>query len=101
MDTRKATRYGALTGLVAAAALVGGMTAGTATAASPAATTHAHLHGVVPMVGKAHPSATTIGSKTLQFGGGVDGIGVTTGHEKVYVVFWGTQWGTSSTDSNG
>jgi len=100
MDIRKATRYGALTGLVAAAALVGGMTAGTATAASPTATSHAHLHGVVPMVGKAHPNAT-IGSKTLQFGGGVDGIGVTTGHEKVYVVFWGTQWGTSSTDSNG
>src|SRR4051812_36631365 len=100
MDTRKATRYGALTGLVAAAALIGGMTAGGATAASPTATTHAHLHGVVPMVHKAHPNAT-IGSKTLQYGGGVDGIGVTTGHEKVYVVFWGTQWGTSSTDANG
>src|SRR5581483_3736376 len=27
--------------------------------------------------------------------------GVTTGPEKVYVVFWGTQWGTASTDGNG
>ena len=88
-----------LTGLATAAALVGGMAAASASPAS--SPSQAHLHGVVPMVGKAHSSATTVGSKTLQYGGGVDGIGVTTGHEKVYVVFWGTQWGTSSTDSNG
>src|SRR5262249_27073722 len=35
------------------------------------------------------------------YGGGVDGIGVTTGAPKVYLVFWGTQWGTQSTNANG
>jgi serine protease len=37
----------------------------------------------------------------LSYGGGIDGIGVTTGHEKVYLVFWGTQWGSKGTDSSG
>jgi serine protease len=106
MDARKASRYGALTGLVAATALIGGMTATGATAATPASPTHSHLHGVVPTVQAAQAARSghvlpAITSKTLQYGGGVDGIGVTTGKEKVYIVFWGTQWGTSSTDSNG
>ncbi|MFL6164531.1 MAG: hypothetical protein ACJ74U_20225 [Jatrophihabitantaceae bacterium] len=105
MDAGKATRYGALTGLAAAAALVVGMTAGSATAAAPAtpAAPTGHPHGVVPTVQAAQHanSIHAIGAKTLSYGGGVDGIGVTTGKEKVYVVFWGTQWGTSSTDSNG
>ena len=37
----------------------------------------------------------------LTFGGGVNGVGVGSGQVKVYLVFYGTQWGTSSTDSNG
>ena len=37
----------------------------------------------------------------LNYGGGIDGIGVTTGHEKVYLVFYGSQWGTQSTNGNG
>jgi hypothetical protein len=37
----------------------------------------------------------------LSFGGGVDGIGVTTGTPKTVLVFWGTQWGTSSTGTDG
>jgi serine protease len=40
-------------------------------------------------------------SKTLVFGGGVDGIGVTSGTPKVYLVVYGSQWGTSGTDANG
>jgi hypothetical protein len=51
----------------------------------------AHQGGVIPLNSAAN----------LRYGGGVDGIGVTTGHEKVYLVFWGTQWGTQSTDANG
>jgi hypothetical protein len=107
MDARKAKRLCALTGVVAAAALGVGMTAVSATAATPATpatpASHSHLHGVVPTVQAAqHARAIQpLTSKTLQYGGGVDGIGVTTGKEKVYIVFWGTQWGTSSTDSNG
>ncbi|HTD29826.1 MAG TPA: PKD domain-containing protein [Xanthomonadaceae bacterium] len=47
----------------------------------------------------AHPMAT--GAETLSFGGGTNGIGVESGPGKVYIVFYGTQWGTASTDSNG
>jgi len=88
-------------GLVAAAALLGGMTAGSASAASPA--THSHLHGVMPTVQKAqaaragHPNS--VGPDILQYGGGPDGV--VSGKSKVYLIFWGTQWGTSSTDSSG
>jgi len=33
------------------------------------------------------------GSQTLSFGGGIDGIGVTSGTPKVYLVIYGSQWG--------
>ncbi|MGF1431410.1 putative Ig domain-containing protein [Kitasatospora sp. LaBMicrA B282] len=46
-------------------------------------------------------SAAATGAETLSYGGGVDGIGVQSGHSKVYLVFYGTQWGTKTTDSNG
>ena len=32
----------------------------------------------------------------LSYHGGVNGIGVTTGPPKVYLVFWGSQWGTQN-----
>ena len=41
------------------------------------------------------------GSGPLTYDGAVDGIGVTTGPPKVYVEFWGAQWGTPSTTSTG
>src|SRR5215470_11670181 len=41
------------------------------------------------------------GPETLSFGGGVDSIGVTSGTPKVYLVFYGTQWGTQGTNSSG
>src|ERR1700751_56103 len=72
---------------------------------------HAYRHGVVPTTAqqskmknwaKAHPGAiNATGPETLTYGGGVDGIGVTSGTPKVYLVFWGTQWGTQSTDASG
>ncbi|WP_181442479.1 putative Ig domain-containing protein [Streptomyces tateyamensis] len=46
-------------------------------------------------------SAAATGQQTLSYGGGVDGIGVQSGHSKVYLVFYGNQWGTQSTDANG
>ncbi|RAG86284.1 hypothetical protein DN069_07445 [Streptacidiphilus pinicola] len=46
-------------------------------------------------------TAAATGQETLSYGGGVDGIGVQSGHSKVYLVFYGTQWGTQSTDGNG
>ncbi|WP_267884093.1 Ig domain-containing protein [Streptomyces sp. NRRL WC-3742] len=45
--------------------------------------------------------AAATGQQTLSYGGGVDGIGVQSGHSKVYLVFYGTQWGTQTTDANG
>jgi len=71
---------------------------------------HSYRHGVVPTLAvhakmkswqKSHPAAAAAtGPETLSYGGGVDGIGVQSGHSKVYLVFYGTQWGTQSV-SNG
>lgn len=69
---------------------------------------HSYRHGAVPTIVRLnrmqayqdlHPNATS--ANTLSYGGGIDGTGVTSGKEKVYLVFYGTQWGTQSTDSNG
>jgi hypothetical protein len=71
---------------------------------------HSYRHGVVPTLAQharmtswaqAHASPAATGPQTLSYGGGVDGIGVTSGTPKVYLVFWGTQWGTQGTDSGG
>jgi serine protease len=45
--------------------------------------------------------ATSNGSGNLTYQGGVDGIGVTTGTPKVYLVFWGAGWGTAGTNAAG
>jgi hypothetical protein len=46
-------------------------------------------------------AALPLGLSNLSYGGGVDGIGVTTGHEKVYLVVYGSQWGTPGTNASG
>ena len=46
-------------------------------------------------------TAAATGTETLSFGGGIDGIGVTSGTPKVYLVVYGNQWGTVGTDANG
>ncbi len=74
---RLVRKVGLLIGLASAVALVGGgMTAGATVPAKPNA-----------------PLATS----TLSYGSGP----IITGKPKVYIVFWGTQWGTRTTDSNG
>ena len=69
---------------------------------------HPYRRGAVPTRAAAarmrswsasHPAAAP--AANLQYGGGVDGIGVTTGPEKVYLVFDGSQWGTQGTGANG
>jgi serine protease len=73
---------------------------------------HAYRHGAVATrsqlakmkawsVAHPNPNASGLGSETLSYGGGIDGIGVTSGTPKVYLVFWGTQWGTQGTDGGG
>jgi hypothetical protein len=112
---------GSLT-MSAALALVAGTlaTVAAATAATtPAPTTgnpyspayhHAYRHGVIPTIPEAakmrswaaaHPAVRALSANDLNYGGGIDGIGVTTGHQKVYLVFYGSQWGTQGTDANG
>jgi hypothetical protein len=73
---------------------------------------HPYRQGVVPtrpQLAKmrawshSHPGAgiRALSASDLNYGGGIDGIGVTTGPEKVYLVFYGSQWGTQSTTAKG
>lgn len=51
--------------------------------------------------GAVHAAGAASGSGSLSYHGGTGGVGVTTGAPRVYLVFWGSQWGTASTDGNG
>jgi serine protease len=67
---------------------------------------HPYRHGAVPTREaaakmRAWRAAQPAAGQNLNYGGGVDGIGVTTGAPKVYLIFWGSQWGTAGTDANG
>jgi len=82
---------------------------------------HAYRHGAVPtlaQLGKMHawakghaspPQATAVGTtagRTLYFQGGSTQNGqaaqaVVSSTPKVYLVFWGSQWGTQSTNASG
>jgi len=91
---------------VAAGGLAVAAPAGAATTVpiqAPAAAGTAYRHGVVPTVGvTSGPSSTAPGAlssnattaSTLAYGGGVGGVGVLTGTPQVYLVFYGSQWGT-------
>jgi serine protease len=90
---------------------------------NPYAPSYHHLYrgGAVPTRGAAarmagwarqHPDAITASpaaaggagaasANNVRYGGGNDGIGVTTGDERVYLVFFGSQWGTQGTNGNG
>ena len=48
------------------------------------------------------PAPAAADTAPLQYGGGWNGsgVGVTTGPPKVYLVFWGSQWGTTSTSTS-
>ena len=64
----------------------------------PGAQGHAYRHGVVQLRGS---HIQLLGSNNLRYGGAISGVGVTTGAPRVYLVFWGSQWGTQSTNSSG
>src|SRR5262245_4530053 len=110
---RQVTRLG-LAALSALAVVLGLLSfGGTAQAAganpyAPAAG-HPYRHGAVPtretfakirQYRQAHPNVA-LAANDLNYGGAVDGIGVTTGAPRVYLVFYGSQWGTAGTDANG
>jgi serine protease len=75
-----------------------GAVTGTVTSAAD----HAYRHGLEPTLDAAkHLGIGLPGLKMqLSYGGGTGGIGVVTGAPKVYLVFWGSQWGTAGTDAN-
>jgi serine protease len=66
---------------------------------SPLAAGHAYRHGVVPFRG--HGGASQLSANDLNYGGAIQGVGVTTGAPRIYLVFWGSQWGTQGTNSAG
>ena len=65
------------------------------TPTTPAAS-HKVIHPVKPASGVRAARVSQ-----LRYGGAVDGIGVTTGTPKVYLIFWGSQWGTAGSDAAG
>ena len=120
MNTVKHVRVSRPALAAAAAAVIGGLAVGAALSAddlrladNPFAPAYGHeyRHGAVPTrEAKLHmdawdrlhgASAARLRRHTvLAFGGGIDGIGVTSGTPKVYLVFYGSQW-TGGGDPNG
>jgi hypothetical protein len=76
---------------------------------------HPYRHGVIPTVGlhqkmkeweTAHSTIRATSANTLFYRGGTSSsnqgnVGVTNGKVKVYLVFYGSQWGTQSTNGSG
>jgi Putative Ig domain len=105
----------AATVLVAGAVLAFGQPASAASGTNPfapSANGHSYRHGAVPTretlaqmksyaAQQAVPAVPAASANNLRYGGAVDGIGVTTGAPRVYLVFWGSQWGSQGTDGNG
>jgi serine protease len=101
---------------VALAAATLAATPASATTSTPApnpyapATNHPYRHGAVPTrdvaaqmdgYARTHHAAGRSSPNNLNYGGGIDGIGVTSGREKVYLVFYGSQWGKVGHDPSG
>jgi serine protease len=57
--------------------------------------------GAVTASPAAAGAAQAASASNLRYGGGNDGIGVSTGDERVYLVFYGSQWGTQGTNGKG
>ncbi len=80
----------------------------------PTGNHHHYRHGAVPRIvsstrlraASSKITSMAITSKTLTYGGGLTAgglvkAGVTTGQPKVYLVFYGSQWGTETTTGSG
>jgi serine protease len=72
---------------------------------------HEYRHGAHPTLSahanvQAYKKANAVrgaipAQPQLAYNGGVNGIGVTSGTPRVYLVVYGSQWGTAGTDANG
>ena len=94
-----ATMASVLAGGVASAAPAPG-----AGSPNPASDGHAYRHGAVPLRGSRPPGAARFGGSTvndLAYRGGIGGVGVMTGPPKIYLIFYGSQWGAQTLDSLG
>ena len=92
---------------VAAVVLIVPATASASTVAPTYSGGHPYRHGAVPFRGRqqtvaANPPGTAPSSaNNLVYGGAIRGVGVSTGAEKIYLVFWGSQWRTQGTNDSG
>ncbi len=80
--------------------------AAASTAAPAYSNGHPYRHGAVPFRGRQHTvpfnrPGRRAARNNLRYDGAISGVGVTTDSERVYLVFWGSQWGTQSTDASG
>ncbi len=85
-----------------------GLQSGAADTAStprdPLTAGHSYRHGVIPFRGspaQRRPAERTASPLVYGGGAGNPSIGVTVGQPRVFLVFWGSQWGTRSTSSSG
>ena len=103
---RGRTRWGCRIALLTALGLLVAAPAAAAGTSSPYAQGHAYRHGVVPTRAAATQlRSITTSTANLRYGGGITvggvNVGVTIGAPRVYLVFYGSQWGTQGTNSAG
>ena len=71
----------------------------TAPSGSAASGLHHEIYMPVKGKAKARPCHRNCGGNNLTYHGGVGGVGVETGADKVYLIYWGSQW--NSNDPSG
>jgi serine protease len=120
---KKTLMAGSAAAAIAAATAVALPALASASAASAPApkadvAAHAYRHGAFPQAGaqglhaaaaadqdgeggRAGQGKPANETKPLTYHGGTGGVGVTTGAPKVYVIYWGSQWGSASRDAHG
>ncbi|HUY22623.1 MAG TPA: putative Ig domain-containing protein [Acidimicrobiales bacterium] len=107
-----ATVTGATAGTAAAGTAAGSQGSGAIGLSDPTGGGHAYRHGALPLrTGAGHLGAAAVAapSSTSPQGAGQGSRGplryrggpVVTGSPRVYLVFWGSQWGTPSTGAGG
>src|SRR3954469_5370386 len=110
LTTRPGRRTIKVVGVLVAAGLAAAAAPGLASAGTVSdvqGTVHSYRHGLEPTLDSVLenralglPGLPGLNFQ-LTYGGGNSGVGVTTGAPKVYLVFWGSQWGSAGTDANG
>jgi hypothetical protein len=91
---RRSPSRSAVTASIAAAGLIAAVFAGPVDGAGPARNadgSRADRPEVMMRVHGARPARPTK-SKNLSYHGGVGGVGVVTGADTVYLIYWGSQW---------